>query len=79
MQKIADAPVKQCPECHKESVVRIVSPAGFQLKGTGWYVTDFKDKDKKKATPKKEATNSTASSENKAAESKSSTKKGEGD
>lgn len=44
LQKISDAPLTQCPACHKESLKRLVSPAGFQLKGTGWYVTDFKDK-----------------------------------
>ncbi|ETO92933.1 FmdB family zinc ribbon protein [Legionella oakridgensis] len=46
MQKIHDEPVKQCPQCSKNTAVRLVSAAGFQLKGTGWYATDFKNKGK---------------------------------
>lgn len=52
MQKMSDDPVKNCPNCSKDTVVRLVSAAGFQLKGTGWYATDFKDKGK----PKPEST-----------------------
>ena len=48
MQKMNEAPLTQCPVCHKESVTKLVSAAGFQLKGTGWYVTDFRDKGKPK-------------------------------
>ncbi|CAM3012498.1 FmdB family zinc ribbon protein [Legionella worsleiensis] len=44
MQKYTDSPVTQCPECLKNTVTKLISPAGFQLKGTGWYATDFKDK-----------------------------------
>lgn len=44
MQKISDEPVKQCPECGNNTVIKLVSAAGFQLKGTGWYATDFKNK-----------------------------------
>ncbi|WP_028387680.1 FmdB family zinc ribbon protein [Legionella fairfieldensis] len=44
MQKINDAPVKQCPRCCEDTATRLVSAAGFQLKGSGWYVTDFKNK-----------------------------------
>ncbi|MFT4059144.1 MAG: zinc ribbon domain-containing protein [Legionella sp.] len=44
IQKISDEPVKQCPECHEDTVVKLISAAGFQLKGTGWYATDFKNK-----------------------------------
>jgi putative FmdB family regulatory protein len=44
MQKISDEPATQCPECGKNTVVKLVSAAGFQLKGTGWYATDFKNK-----------------------------------
>lgn len=48
MQKMNDEPIKQCPKCSKQTVIKLVSAAGFQLKGTGWYVTDFKDKGKPK-------------------------------
>ena len=44
MQKINDAPASTCPHCQGKNVDKLVSAAGFQLKGTGWYVTDFKDK-----------------------------------
>ena len=46
LQKMDDAPLTLCPACHQASFVRLVSAAGFQLKGSGWYVTDFKDKPK---------------------------------
>lgn len=47
-QKMSDNPIKTCPECNKDEAKRLVSAAGFQLKGTGWYATDFKDKPKSK-------------------------------
>ncbi len=42
MQKINDAPLTGCPECGKESLVKLISAVGFHLKGSGWYETDFK-------------------------------------
>jgi len=51
MQKMTEPVNKLCPKCHKDTAVRLVSAAGFQLKGTGWYVTDFKDKGKPKPNP----------------------------
>ena len=48
LQKMNDEPVTECPECHKNKAVRLVSAACFQLKGTGWYATDFKDNGKPK-------------------------------
>ncbi|GJL75176.1 MAG TPA: zinc ribbon domain-containing protein [Nitrosomonas sp.] len=44
IQKMSDAPVKACPECGSEEYAKQISAAGFQLKGSGWYVTDFKNK-----------------------------------
>ncbi len=44
IQKISDEPIKECPSCHQDSVTKLISAAGFQLKGNGWYVTDFKNK-----------------------------------
>lgn len=60
LQKINDEPEKTCPACLKETAQRLVSAAAFQLKGTGWYATDFKDKGAKAATA---STKSTSSSE----------------
>lgn len=45
-QKMSDQPLTDCPACHNPSLGKIVSAAGFQLKGTGWYATDFKNKGK---------------------------------
>jgi putative FmdB family regulatory protein len=49
LQKISDAPLTHCPNCNKDALQKLVSAAGFQLKGTGWYVTDFKNKGKPSA------------------------------
>ncbi len=50
IQKMNDEPVKTCPTCSKDTAVRLVSAAGFQLKGTGWYATDFKNKGSQEKT-----------------------------
>lgn len=44
MQKMTDAPLTTCPHCGKESLRKLISAGGFQLKGGGWYETDFKNK-----------------------------------
>jgi putative FmdB family regulatory protein len=43
LQKHSDAPVTDCPSCGKAEMGKLVSAAGFQLKGSGWYATDFKN------------------------------------
>jgi putative FmdB family regulatory protein len=43
LQKISDIPETQCPQCSNSTLVKHISAAGFQLKGTGWYATDFKN------------------------------------
>lgn len=47
MQKLADPVLTMCPECAKPSLRKQVSAAGFQLKGSGWYATDFRGKTSK--------------------------------
>jgi putative FmdB family regulatory protein len=42
LQKISDPVLTVCPSCGKSSFKKQVTAAGFQLKGTGWYVTDFR-------------------------------------
>lgn len=61
LQKISDAPISVCPSCGS-SMTKLISAAGFQLKGSGWYVTDFRNsgakpaaKDKEKESAKGEA------------------------
>lgn len=53
LQKMSDDPLKDCPECGKAELKKLISAVGFQLKGSGWYETDFKNKPSKKpaATP----------------------------
>jgi len=50
LRKISDAPLDTCPACGAATFVKQVTAAGFQLKGSGWYVTDFRG-DKKPAKP----------------------------
>jgi len=42
LQKMSDAPLSDCPSCGKAGFKKQVTAAGFQLKGSGWYVTDFR-------------------------------------
>ena len=42
LQKMSDAPLTHCPQCGKDTFAKQVTAAGFQLKGSGWYVTDFR-------------------------------------
>ena len=42
LQKLSDAPLTTCPACGAEAFSKQVTAAGFQLKGSGWYATDFK-------------------------------------
>ncbi|HZZ93558.1 MAG TPA: zinc ribbon domain-containing protein [Usitatibacter sp.] len=44
LQKASDAPYTVCTQCGKETFSKMLSAAGFQLKGSGWYATDFKNK-----------------------------------
>jgi putative FmdB family regulatory protein len=46
MQKISEAPLTVCPACGASSFTKQLSAAGFQLKGSGWYATDFKGSSK---------------------------------
>ncbi len=62
-QKISDPLLKECPNCHKPSLIKLVSAAGFRLKGSGWYETDFKGGDKKKNLAQSEFSESAGSSQ----------------
>ena len=48
MQKVSDEPLRDCPACGKPDLTKLVSAAGFRLKGGGWYETDFKGGGEKK-------------------------------
>ncbi len=47
LQKMADAPLVDCPSCGKPELKRLLSAPRFRLKGKGWYETDFKTGDKR--------------------------------
>lgn len=47
MQRMSDDPLKDCPECHKPELKKLISASAFRLKGGGWYETDFKSKNQK--------------------------------
>ncbi len=53
MQKMSDAALTDCPECAKPELVKLISAAGFRLKGGGWYETDFKSGAKKNVAESK--------------------------
>jgi len=43
LQKVSDAPLTVCPSCGAQAFSKQITAAGFQLKGSGWYVTDFRN------------------------------------
>ena len=47
LQKISDEPLKHCPACDQQALCKLISAAGFRLKGDGWYETDFKSGSKR--------------------------------
>ena len=71
-QRITDKPLAKCPTC-KGKVRKLISNTSFQLKGTGWYVTDYARKGK--SEDGKSDTSKTESSSKPASESKSESKK----
>ena len=62
LQKISDQPLTVCPQCGQSSYSKQVTAAGFQLKGSGWYVSDFRDKGKAPAAGAASSSDSTSSS-----------------
>lgn len=73
LRRMSDAPMTDCPVCGKPALTKLLSAAGFHLKGSGWYVTDFRNNNsqpkktpgepaespKKKDEPKSEAASGT--------------------
>lgn len=58
LQRMNDAPLTDCPECGKRTLKKMVTAAGFHLKGSGWYATDFKTGSKPKTVQDKPAESS---------------------
>ena len=78
LQKVSAPVMSVCPECNKETFSKMLTAAGFQLKGSGWYATDFKNSGSKpaakaddKATAKSEGKDSGAAKSDKDASPKS--------
>jgi putative FmdB family regulatory protein len=78
LQKISDEPLTDCPSCGQAQFTKQITAAGFQLKGSGWYVTDFRGgangstgsaTSSSSATNSSNSTNSTSSSSNTTSES----------
>ena len=59
LQKASEPPMTQCPSCGKATLQKLLSAAGFKLKGSGWYATDFKTSGAKPAGAKTEAKSET--------------------
>lgn len=57
IQKMSDNPLSDCPSCEQPKLRKKISAAGFRLKGTGWYETDFKNKKPKSEDKKTSASN----------------------
>jgi putative FmdB family regulatory protein len=54
LQKVDDKPLLKCPQCGQLKLSKLISKTSFQLKGSGWYVTDFKDNKNKEKHNKAE-------------------------
>jgi putative FmdB family regulatory protein len=57
IQKVGDPPLKRCKKC-RGKLEKVVSRTSFQLKGSGWYMTDYSSKPSSKSTDKAEKTDS---------------------
>jgi putative FmdB family regulatory protein len=60
LQKMNDAPLIDCPACSQAELKKLISAAGFRLKGNGWYETDFKTSGKKDKSAAKSASDAPA-------------------
>jgi putative FmdB family regulatory protein len=76
MQKMSDPPPAKCPKCGAKKLQRVMSQTSFQLKGEGWYITDYsrKDKEKKGAGKTKDEGGSSESKSDTKSEAKASAK-----
>ncbi len=74
LQKFSDKPLRKCPACGRLKLKKLVSAAAFHLKGTGWYVTDFRDKGKGNGKDKGAEAAGESKTDGKPAEKKAETK-----
>ena len=74
LQKVSEPPLTVCPACGKPALQKQLSAAGFQLKGSGWYATDFKAPAKKPGDKKTEKTEKTETKSETKSDTKTDTK-----
>jgi putative FmdB family regulatory protein len=77
MQKFSDEPLKECPTCGKPALNKLISASGFLLKGSGWYVTDYRDKAKPKQNDGAEGNSDSSKNTETSTETKSDSAKSE--
>lgn len=70
LRKVSEPPLTKCPACGKPALQKLLSAAGFHLKGSGWYATDFKSKATKPAADKKPEAKTEAKAEEKKPDAK---------
>ncbi len=73
-QKMVDEPLKDCPECKKVALKKLISASAFRLKGDGWYETDFKTGSKKNLAGKESVKSDGKSDSKSASDSKGESK-----
>ncbi len=74
LRKVSDPALTTCPECGKETFSKMLTAAGFQLKGSGWYATDFRNNG---AAPAAKSDDKSASGKDKTSEATDKTDKSE--
>ena len=75
-QRITDKPLGKCPTC-KSKIKKLISNTSFQLKGTGWYITDYARKGQTNGESKSESSSKSTGSSSTSSETKSENKKSE--
>src|SRR5512136_125525 len=70
-QSFSDEPLKRCPECSKNSLRKVLTPAGIVFKGSGWYATDHKSPSGQGRMAKTESKDSSSNNSNESASSSS--------
>jgi putative FmdB family regulatory protein len=76
LQKMSDAPLRDCPACERQSLKKKISAPGFRLSGSGWYETDFKSDKQKNLSKGDSAEKSSAAGSKDSKPGKSATAKG---
>jgi putative FmdB family regulatory protein len=74
LQKLSDPPLVTCPSCGQQTLTKLLSAAGFQLKGSGWYATDFKGSGSKPPAKGEDTPSASKDGDTKAADAKTESK-----